>query len=85
MIELGMLWQDTDEDKSVANKIEEGISYFRAKYGQDVVCVFVHPQDHEGGLERAVKVKVKVSRAFPPGHIWLGSYDPKEETHVPAS
>lgn len=74
---VGMMWFDSDHNRSLEERIEQAAGYYQAKYGARPDLCYVHPaMDELGGLRHASGVTVRTSPEVLPEHLWLGVSDP---------
>jgi hypothetical protein len=71
----GMLWFD-NSSKTLEEKIEKAVSYYKGKYERKPDLCLVHPSMMKDKVtEEASGVKVRAFRPVLPGHIWIGIED----------
>lgn len=71
-MDIGMLWRDEDERRSLGEKILRAADYYRNKYGESPTVCFVHPNMLENGLESVGTIRVLTARTVLLNHFWLG-------------
>lgn len=82
-IDVGMLWFDNDEQRSLAEKVLRAAKYYNKKYGLKASLCYVHP-NMVNGVERAQdgrymaeEVEIRTTSTVLPNHFWIGC---KEES-----
>jgi hypothetical protein len=71
-MDIGMLWRDEDERRSLGEKILRAADYYQKKYGENPTVCFVHPNMLEQGLESVGAIRVLAARTVLLNHFWLG-------------
>ncbi len=71
-MKAGMLWLDADARRTLDEKVQRAVEYYRQKYGSTpdlcLVNTATFPED-----ERSVgDVKVQRARTVLPHHFWVG-------------
>ncbi|MDJ0753154.1 MAG: hypothetical protein QNJ45_06530 [Ardenticatenaceae bacterium] len=68
---IGMMWLDDDQNRSLEEKVQRAADYYRQKYGKKPNVCFVN----DGAIAEKLKVdKVDVLPAghVRPQHLWIG-------------
>lgn len=70
-MKVGMMWLDTDKQRTLEEKVKRAADYYRDKYGRlPEVCLV---NDRLLSDEKKVgRVMVQPGKAVLPGHFWLG-------------
>jgi len=76
----GMLWQDSDKNKSFAQKIAEAKKYFIKKYGFTPNMCCVNPKENEDFI-KIVDMEVVFDKSILPNSYWLGTKEDREIKH----
>lgn len=73
---IGMLWLDADQSKSLPSRVERAAAYYQAKYGRQPNTCVLHPLTL-GEVDPASipLVKVETSLKVLPEHFWVGCED----------
>lgn len=75
-MDIGMLWKDDDNRRSLEDKVARAAAYYRQKYGEAATVCFVHPTmlaeapASEGVT--AAGLRVLPARTVQVHHFWLG-------------
>ena len=70
-MKTGMLWLDDDKKRSLEEKVQRAVDYYREKYGQMPELCLVNQRT----VSEAVKVGsvlVRPATNVLPSHFWLG-------------
>ena len=70
-MEIGMLWFDSNQANTIADRVEAAATYYREKYGRVATLCFVHPST----LAKPSKVgnmQIRPMDTVLPNHFWLG-------------
>jgi hypothetical protein len=70
-MKTGMLWFD-NSSRSLKEKVESAVLYYREKYGQSPTLCFVNPATLSGKEGPANGVEVRSARSVMPDHFWIG-------------
>jgi hypothetical protein len=70
-MKVGMLWFDNDKTRTLAEKIERAVAYYKAKYGEPNCCC-VNPAALNGVELEPDGVTVCAMRTVLPHHFWVG-------------
>ena len=70
-MKVGMMWLDNDKTRSLDDKVQRAVDYYRDKYGRfpEVCLVNAKVLVEEKKIGR---VKVQPGKTVLPGHLWLG-------------
>jgi hypothetical protein len=70
-MKVGMMWLDTDKQRTLEEKVKRAADYYRDKYGRlPEVCLV---NDRLLNDEKKVgRIMVQPAKAVLPGHFWLG-------------
>lgn len=72
-MDIGMLWSDDDERRSLVEKVARAAEYFRNKYGEQPTVCYVHPSLLPAGVETtAAGMRLLPSKSVLVNHFWLG-------------
>ncbi len=71
-MDIGMLWFDADERRSLEEKVKRAATHYQEKYGQAPTLCFVNPATLNGGPESVAGVHLRKMRTVRPDHFWLG-------------
>lgn len=69
---VGMMWFDSDHQRSLGERIERAAGYYQTKYGARPDLCYVHPAMAESGQVGAAGVTLRTSTEVLPEHFWLG-------------
>lgn len=67
-MDIGMLWFDKEDKKSLQEKVERAADYYEKKYGRRPNKVLLNPA--QAGA--VVGFVVESSKQVLPNHMWLG-------------
>lgn len=70
-METGMLWRDDDQRRTLEEKIERAVHYYKQKYGRTPNMCFVNQTTLAEDLEIG-KLLVKPAKNILPQHFWIG-------------
>ncbi|WP_420642268.1 hypothetical protein [Candidatus Leptofilum sp.] len=68
---VGMLWLDDDRNRSLDEKVNRAVDYYREKYGRMPELCLVNKKVLSEE-KRVGKVSVQPQAAILPHHFWLG-------------
>ncbi len=68
---VGMMWLDTDQKRSIEDKVRRAAEYYEDKYGHLPDLCFVNKQALSSE-KKIDAVKVQPAKTILPGHFWLG-------------
>lgn len=71
-MDIGMLWNDDNGQRSLAEKVARAAEYFRGKYGERPTVCYVHPSLLPTGEATAGGVRLMPSKSVLVNHFWLG-------------
>jgi hypothetical protein len=54
---IGMLWFDNDSKASLSARLARALEYYRKKYHQEPVVIYVHPLDWDPECTTCVLIK----------------------------
>jgi len=72
-MKTGLLWHDSNDDKSMSQKITEAMEQYKRKFGTLPNTVFINPYDNKDVTFNGVEVQVKDS--VQRNHVWVGVID----------
>jgi hypothetical protein len=72
-MDFGMLWNDDDGRRSLAEKVARAAEYFRGKYGEEPTVCYVHPSLLPAGEATAAGLRLMPSKSVLLNHFWLGA------------
>jgi hypothetical protein len=73
---IGMLWFDGDQSRSLDERIQRAAAYYHHKYGRAPNLCFIHPQCTAADQSAALAgLRVKPSASVMPDHFWIGLED----------
>ena len=70
-MQIGMLWLDDNQKRSLEDKVKQAAMYYRDKYGQAPTLCFVNGQAIEDRIKIG-KIEVRPAKNVMPSHFWLG-------------
>lgn len=70
-MQIGMLWLDDDQKRTLEEKVRRAANYYREKYGQAPTLCFVNRQMINDDVQVG-KIEVRPVRNIMPSHFWLG-------------
>jgi hypothetical protein len=70
-MEIGMMWLDTDKQRTLDEKVKRAAEYYRDKYGRLPELCLVNERLIEAE-KKVGRVIVQPAKAVLPGHFWLG-------------
>lgn len=73
MMQLGMMWFDNDNRKSLETKITEMFAYYYKKYSRTANLVVVHPTQLPENLSTVNGIEVMASKSVLPNNYWIGN------------
>jgi hypothetical protein len=74
-MDIGMLWRDEDERRTLDEKVLRAADYYRNKYGENPTVCFVHPSMVPSGKEKVAGIRLLTARTVLLNHFWLGVND----------
>lgn len=69
---VGMLWLDTDAKRSLEEKVQRAVEYYRDKYGRAPELCLVNKQMLADSELKIGAVKVQPAKNVLPHHFWVG-------------
>jgi hypothetical protein len=69
---VGMMWFDNDQKKSMAVKVAEAAKYYYEKYGKLPTTCLVNPGMLLNGDTMVSVIAVKPLRSIMPNNFWIG-------------
>lgn len=69
---VGMLWLDTDSKRSLEEKVQRAVEYYREKYGRSPDLCLVNTGAFAEEEIKVGAVKVQRTRRVLPHHFWVG-------------
>jgi hypothetical protein len=70
-MKIGMMWLDTDNKRSLEEKVRRAAEYYRDKYGRLPELCLVNERLLEDE-QKVGRIMVQPAKAVLPGHFWLG-------------
>jgi hypothetical protein len=70
-MEIGMMWLDTDKQRTLDEKVKRAAEFYRDKYGRFPELCLVNERLIEDE-KKVGRVIVQPAKAVLPGHFWLG-------------
>lgn len=70
-MEVGMLWRDDDQRRTLEEKVSRAVHYYREKYGRVPNICFVNKDAIAEAVE-IEKVLVQPAKNVMPQHFWVG-------------
>ena len=70
-MDLGMMWLDTDKQRTLDEKVKRAAEFYRDKYGRFPELCLVNERLIEDE-KKVGRVIVQPAKAVLPGHFWLG-------------
>lgn len=74
-MDVGMLWFDASEKRSLKEKIEQALQVFETRYGKRATICYVYPGMLIGASLDNPEVDVRGSNMILPNHFWVNSED----------
>lgn len=75
-MEIGMLWYDNDAKRTLPEKVQRAVDFYKAKYKRAATVAFVHPAMLPDGKPGMVAgVMLRGNRTIIKHHFWLGIED----------
>ncbi len=71
MMKIGMMWLDTDKQRTLEEKVRRAAEYYRDKYGRFPELCLVNSRLLKDE-KKVGRVKIQPAAAVLPGHFWLG-------------
>ena len=71
VMKIGMMWLDTDKQRSLEEKVRRAADYYRDKYGRFPEFCLVNSRILTDE-KKVGRVKVRPGKSVMPGHFWLG-------------
>lgn len=71
-MKIGMLWFNSDPEKTVAEKVAEAAEYYLDKYKTEANCCCVHPSMIPEEGVTVDGIAIKTSKKVIPNHFWMG-------------
>lgn len=71
-MKTGMLWLDADARRTLDEKIERAVEYYRQKYGAMPDLCLVNTATFPEEEKNVGQVKVQRTRTVLPHHFWVG-------------
>lgn len=73
-MENGMMWFDSDNKRSLEQKIVEAARYYTAKYKRKPELVLINPTEVKPGeiIPRLPGIAIENQNIVLPHHIWIG-------------
>ncbi len=71
-MKTGMLWLDADSRRTLDEKIERAVDYYRQKYGAAPDLCLVNTATFAEEEKSIGTVKVQRTRTVLPHHFWVG-------------
>lgn len=79
-MDIGMLWFDGDNRRTLEEKVTRAVTHYQEKYGQAPTLCFVNPATLNGGPDQVAGVHLRKLRSVMPDHFWLGVGESGAET-----
>ncbi len=70
-MKIGMMWLDTDKQRSLEEKVRRASEHYREKYGRFPELCLVNSRLLENET-KVGRVKIQPAKTVLPGHFWLG-------------
>jgi hypothetical protein len=70
-MKIGMMWLDTDKQRTLDEKVKRAAEYYRDKYGRLPEVCLVNERLLEDE-KKVGRVLVQPAKAILPSHFWLG-------------
>ena len=70
-MDIGMLWLDSDRQRSLDEKVNRAAEYYREKYGRFPDLCLVNNQSL-AEKKTVGQIEVEPARTVLPNHFWLG-------------
>ncbi len=67
----GLLWYDSDPNKSLGEKIADAAKHYRDKFGAEPTTCYVHPEQINAKQAKNGKLRVLGAPKLLPNHFWL--------------
>lgn len=71
-MKTGMLWLDADARRTLDEKVERAVDYYRQKYGTTPDLCLVNTTTFAEDEKSVGPVKVQRTRTVLPHHFWVG-------------
>jgi hypothetical protein len=72
-MKTGMLWYDDDKKRTLEEKVELAVDYYRQKFGRAPTLCLVNPRFINGGTKKTVaKVELRSAHNVLLHHFWVG-------------
>ena len=72
-MKVGMMWLDTDKQRTLEEKVNRAADYSRDKYGRFPEVCLVNERLLKDE-QKVGRVTVQPAKAVLPGHFWLGMF-----------
>jgi hypothetical protein len=76
-MKVGMLWFDNDKTRTLQEKIERAVKYYKDKHKLDPSVCYVNPAALEGIELKPNGVEVRSANTVLPHHFWVGIEEKK--------
>jgi hypothetical protein len=76
-MKVGMLWFDNDKTRTLQEKIERAVKYYKDKHKHDPSVCYVNPAALEGIELEPNGVEVRGASTVLPHHFWVGIEEKK--------
>jgi hypothetical protein len=73
-MDIGMLWYDDDNRRSLSEKVARAVDFYKTKYGSPPTVCFINPATlkDKAAPEMAGGIQLRSARNVLVDHFWLG-------------
>jgi hypothetical protein len=73
-MDIGMLWYDDDNRRSLSEKVARAVDFYKTKYGSPPTVCFINPATlkDKAAPETAGGIQLRSARNVLVDHFWLG-------------
>ena len=71
-MEMGLLWFDDGESKSLKEKISNAVHHYEQRFGDQPTVCYMHPDSEDEDTDSLKGVSIKTASNVLPNHFWVG-------------
>jgi len=71
-MEIGLLWFDDGEKRSLKEKIDNAVSHYEKRFGDQPTVCYMHPDMMVENFDPLKGVAVRTAANVLPNHFWVG-------------
>ncbi len=83
-MDIGMLWYDDDNRRSLSEKVARAVDFYKTKYGSPPTVCFINPATlkDKAAPETAGGIQLRSARNVLVDHFWLGVGETNSEANA---